>query len=339
MPNILDQFQRPLQDVRISVIDRCNFRCTYCMPEKEYSENYTFLKEKDWMQFGEIVRLTKVLVHLGATKIRLTGGEPLLRPELPDLVAELTRIEGIEDLALTTNGALLSKQAQALKDAGLQRLTVSLDTLDEKIFAQMNGGKGSVRQVLDGIETAERAGFRSIKINTVVKKGVNDHTVLDLIKYFKNSGHIVRFIEYMDVGNCNHWESEHVLPNAEVLRMINQQFPVKPLGAKYFGEVAERYQFSDGSGEVGFISSITQPFCGSCTRARISTDGKLYTCLFATEGTDLRTPLRDGASDDEILKIIRNVWLNRADKYSENRALFQSLKDKPNKIEMFQIGG
>jgi GTP 3',8-cyclase len=339
MTTLFDQFQRPLQDVRISVIDRCNFRCTYCMPEEEYSHTYTFLKERDWLRFDEIERLTGILVRLGAAKIRITGGEPLLRPNLSALIRQLTPIEGIEDLALTTNGSLLSRYAKELKAAGLHRLTVSLDTLDEMTFQQMSGGKGSAAQVLAGIKEAERAGFTSIKINTVVKKGVNDHTLMDLIKYFKGSGHTVRFIEYMDVGNCNHWQNEHVLPNAEVLRLINHHSPLKPLDAKYFGEVAERYQFEDGSGEVGFISSITQPFCGSCTRARISTDGKLYTCLFAAQGTDLRAPLRAGASDEEILKIIKNVWSNRADKYSENRALFQSLKEKPPKIEMFQIGG
>jgi cyclic pyranopterin phosphate synthase len=337
MKNIYDKFQRPLQDVRISVIDRCNFRCTYCMPQEEYS-HYSFLKGKDWLQFGEIVRLTKVLVGLGTSKIRITGGEPLLRPKIWELIEQLSSISGIEDLALTTNGALLAQQANELKKAGLHRLTVSLDTLDEKIFQKMSGGHGSVAQVLEGIESAQRAGFKSIKINTVVKKNVNDHNVLDLIKYFKGSGHTVRFIEYMDVGNCNHWENEHVVPSTKLLKIINEQFPLKPVDTKY-GEVAERYQFVDGSGEVGFISSITQPFCGTCTRARISTEGKLYTCLFASEGTDLRTPLRTGASDEQLQEMISGLWSKRADKYSENRSLFQSLKEKPRKIEMFQIGG
>jgi len=336
---LLDQFQRPLQDVRISVIDRCNFRCTYCMPEEEYSHSYNFLKEKEWLEFDEIVRLTKILVNLGTTKVRITGGEPLLRPNLSELIRRLTKISGIEDLALTTNGSLLVKQAAELKNAGLHRLTVSLDTLDENIFHQMSGGKGSVNQILEGIAEAQRVGFKSIKINAVVKKGINDHTILDLIKHFKGTDQVVRFIEYMDVGNCNHWQGEHVLPNAEILEMIHTQFPLKPLNANYYGEVAERYRFADGSGEVGFISSITQPFCGSCTRARISADGKFYTCLFATQGTDLRAALRSDASDEKIYGIIKHIWLGRADKYSENRGLFRSLKEKPHKVEMFQIGG
>ena len=336
--NLFDQFQRPLQDVRISVIDRCNFRCTYCMPEEDLS-HYNFLKGKEWLQFEEIVALTKVLVKLGAAKIRLTGGEPLLRPKLFELIAQLAAISGIEDLALTTNGSLLAQQARELKKAGLHRLTVSLDTLDEKIFQKMSGDRGTAAQVLEGIQEAQRVGFQSIKINTVVKKGVNDQTILDLVKYFKGSGQVVRFIEYMDVGNCNHWQNAHVVPSREILEMINAEFPLKALGAQYFGEVAERYEFADGSGEVGFISSITQPFCGSCTRARLSTDGKLYTCLFASQGTDLRTPLRSGSSPEQLEMIIKDIWGKRMDKYSENRSLFQSLKEKPPKVEMFQIGG
>ncbi|MCR4338164.1 MAG: GTP 3',8-cyclase MoaA [Candidatus Omnitrophica bacterium] len=338
MHPITDSFNRPLHDLRISVIDRCNFRCTYCMPEEE-GKSYTFLKKSQWLSFGEILRLTKLFVRLGVTKVRLTGGEPLLRPQLPELIRDLNKIPGMEDLALTTNGALLSKQAQSLKDAGLRRLTVSLDALDEKTFQQMSGRRGNLFEVLKGITTAEDAGFESIKFNVVLQRGINDHAILDLVKYFKGSGHILRFIEYMDVGNCNHWESKEVVPSREILKIINEKYPIKPLGANYFGEVAERYAFADGTGEVGFISSVSQPFCGTCTRARLSTDGKIYTCLFATKGTDLRTPLRSGATDEELITVIKNVWQKRADKYSENRALFRSLKENPQKVEMYQIGG
>ncbi len=335
---LLDSFKRPLQDLRISVIDRCNFRCTYCMPEEHYPKHYTFLKQNEWLAFDEIIRLTKIFVELGVTKVRLTGGEPLLRPGLDQLVKDLNQVSEI-DLALTTNGSLLAQQAKALKVAGLSRLTISLDTLDEKTFQQMNGAKGKVAQILEGIKAAETCGFQSIKINVVVQRGVNDHTVLDIVRYFKGSGHVIRFIEYMDVGNCNHWESKEVVPSAEILAAISKHFPLEPVEANYYGEVASRYRYKDGTGEIGFISSVTQPFCGTCTRARLSTDGKLYTCLFANEGFDLRAPLRAGATDEKILNLIKNVWTKRADKYSENRYLFQELKNKPKKIEMYQIGG
>lgn len=333
-----DTFKRPLHDLRISVIDRCNFRCTYCMPEEHYPQHYTFLKTEEWLSFGEIIRLTKLFVQLGVTKVRLTGGEPLLRPDLDKLIAQLNQIPNI-DLALTTNGSFLARQAKDLKSAGLSRLSVSLDTLDEKTFEKMNGSKGKVAQVLEGIKKAEEAGFKSLKINVVIQRGVNDHTILDLVKYFKGSGHVIRFIEYMDVGNCNHWESKEVVPSAEIAATINKEFTIEPLEANYFGEVASRYRYKDQTGEIGFISSVTKPFCGSCTRARLSTDGKIYTCLFANGGFDLRAPLREGATDEELLKFIQTVWQKRADKYSENRYLFHELKNKPKKIEMYQIGG
>ncbi|MDZ4241764.1 MAG: GTP 3',8-cyclase MoaA [Candidatus Omnitrophota bacterium] len=336
---VTDQFQRPLHDVRISVIDRCNFRCPYCMPEDEYSHAYTFLDKQEWLTFGEILRLAKIFVRLGAAKIRLTGGEPLLRPDLPELIRQMTKINGIEDLALTTNGWFLAEKAAELKAAGLHRLTVSLDTLSEKTFQTMSGGKGSVGRVLDSIGAAALCGFSAIKINTVVQKGVNDATVLDLVERFKGTGHVLRFIEYMDVGTCNHWQNTQVVPSRELYRIINERFPLRPVEGNYFGEVAERYEFTDGTGEIGFISSVTQPFCGTCTRMRLSTDGKIYTCLFAGEGTDLRGPIRDGASDDELYAIVKKVWQGRMDKYSENRWLFRSLKATSKKIEMFQIGG
>ncbi len=336
---IRDQFNRPLHDLRISIIDRCNFRCSYCMPEEEYPQHYTFLRQNQWLTFPEIVRLTKLFVQLGAAKIRLTGGEPLLRPQLTELIHELSQIPEIEDLSLTTNGSLLKEFAHSLKNAGLNRLTVSLDTLDEKIFQAMNGRKASVAQILEGIKAAEKAGFESIKINAVIRRGVNDHTILDLVKYFKGTPHIIRFIEYMDVGNCNHWEMKDVLPSAEILPIINKHFPLVPTESSYYGEVATRYLFKDGTGEIGFISSVSQPFCGTCTRARLSTDGKLYTCLFASEGKDLRRPLKNGSSDQELLNLIKDVWSKRIDKYSENRYLFRSLQERQHKVEMFQIGG
>ncbi|OGX24369.1 MAG: cyclic pyranopterin phosphate synthase [Omnitrophica WOR_2 bacterium RIFCSPHIGHO2_01_FULL_48_9] len=336
---IFDQLNRPIHDLRISVIDRCNFRCRYCMPEEEYSKNYTFLKRTDWLSFAEIIRLTKIFVSLGVSKVRLTGGEPLLRPNLDQLIRSLNEIPGIDDIALTTNGLLLAEQAQKLHAAGLHRLTVSLDTLDEKIFAQMNGGRGEVKHILAAIQAAEKAGFDSVKINTVVQKGVNDHTLLGMVDYFRGTPHVIRFIEYMDVGNCNHWDMTSVVPSAEILQMISRKYPLKELAPHYDGEVAERYTFADGKGEVGFVSSVTQPFCASCSRARISTDGKIFTCLFAGTGTDLRTPLRNGASDDELQNIIVTVWKKREDRYSEERSSFLTSHKNSHKVEMFQIGG
>ncbi len=336
---IYDKFNRPLHDLRISVIDRCNFRCRYCMPEDEFAKNYTFLKKMEWLSFEEIVRLTKIFVRLGTSKVRLTGGEPLLRPNLDRVITELLAIPGVKDLALTTNGLLLAQQAEKLKESGLTRLTVSLDTLDNKIFQRMNGGRGSVAHILAAIQEAGRVGFDAIKINTVVQKGINDHTLLDLVEYFRGTKHVIRFIEFMDVGNCNHWQSEYVLPSAEIVRLIARRYPLRALGANYDGEVAERYVYQDGKGEIGFISSVTQPFCGSCSRARLSTDGKIFTCLFAGHGTDLRTPLRAGASDAELTALIQNVWQNRTDRYSEERSSFLTSHQNISKVEMFQIGG
>jgi cyclic pyranopterin phosphate synthase len=310
------------------------------MPEHE-SQTYAFLKKKEWLTFDEIIRLTHLFVALGVRKVRLTGGEPLLRPNLPDLVQQLSLIKPIEDLALTTNGALLKDFAKDLKKSGLNRLTISLDTLDEKTFHAMNGKKSSLDQVLSGIQTASDVGFTSIKINVVIQKGVNDLCVLNLIKHFKNTPHILRFIEYMDVGNCNHWDMRYVVPTSELINTIHQKYPLKKINANYQGEVAERYQFAEGRGEIGFISSVTKPFCGNCSRLRLSTDGKMYTCLFATQGTDLQNQLRSGSSDDEILKVIQNTWKKREDRYSEQRHDFlrsHTGRDQ-RKVEMFQIGG
>ena len=334
-----DKLNRPFQDLRISVIDRCNFRCPYCMPQEEFSKHYKFLNQKDWLTFDEITRLVKLFVQLGVRKVRLTGGEPLLRPNLEDLIKSLNEIKSIEDLALTTNGSLLSEQAKDLREAGLKRLTVSLDSLDARVFKLMSGQKGSMSEVLEGIKTAEEVGFKSIKINVMIQKGVNDQSILDLVRFFKNTKHVLRFIEYMDVGNCNHWESQYVLPSKEIVKIIEAKFPVESVDANYFGEVAERYRFKDGSGEIGFISSVSEPFCGSCTRARLSTDGKLFTCLFASQGFDLKVPLRNGASDKDILGLIESVWTKREDRYSELRFELKKKNKKSPKVEMFAIGG
>ncbi len=334
----LDTLRRPIHDLRISVMDRCNFRCPYCMPRETFHESYRFLKSSERLDFAEIVRLARVFANLGVSKLRITGGEPLLRPNLPDLVGDLTQLPGIEDIALTTNGMLLAKYATELKAAGLQRITVSLDTLDPEVFKQMSGGFGGVSEVLDGIEHARRAGLAPIKINTVVQRGVNDHTLLDLLAHFRGSGVIVRFIEYMDVGTRNHWNPELVLPSRELAARIQARWPIAPRERNYRGEVAERYAFEDGAGEIGFISSVSQPFCGSCSRARISSDGSFYTCLFATQGTDLRAPLRAGASDEELSSCVRGIWSGRRDRYSELRASLRDAADL-HKVEMNYIGG
>lgn len=336
---VQDIFQRPLQDLRVSVIDRCNFRCAYCMPEEKHANHYTFLKEDHWLTFKEIERLARLFVRLGVTKIRLTGGEPLLRPGLPGLVKGLRNISGVEDLALTTNGSLLARQAKILKDAGLNRITISLDTLDARLFRKINGRKGNLEEVLEGIRACEEAGFECIKINVVLLRGVNDRHILDLVRYFRGRKPILRFIEYMDAGNCNRWSAESVVPAAEAVNMINAHFPIVPAKSNYFGEVASRYRFLDGSGEVGFIPSVTQPFCRTCTRARLSADGKVYTCLFAGGGIDLRSCLRQNVSDDHLLDMLTSVWRRRDDRYSERRARISSSGSHSPKVEMFQIGG
>ncbi len=336
-PATLDQFRRPLRDLRISVTDRCNFRCSYCMPAEIYGERYEFLPKPEILTFEEITRLAKILVGLGVSKIRLTGGEPLVRADLAELVAMLAPIPGLEDLTLTTNGYLLAQQAQALKDAGLQRISVSLDTLDDSIFRKMNGRNFGTQRILEGIRKAEEIGFHPIKINAVVVKGVNDHTVVDLARFCKEHGYIARFIEYMDVGNRNGWKLDNVVPSQEVIRRIGQEMPLEPMDKDYRGEVADRYRYLDGTGEVGVISSVTEPFCGDCTRMRLSPDGKVYTCLFATIGHDLKKPLRSGATDDDLKKRIAGLWRLRTDRYSEERSSLTT--PLPRKVEMYQIGG
>ncbi len=334
-----DTLGRPLHDLRISVMDRCNFRCPYCMPRETFHEHYRFLKSSERLSFEEITRLTRLFVDVGVKKVRLTGGEPLLRPNLPELVGELTAIEGVQDVALTTNAVLLAQHAAQLKANGLQRITVSLDSLDPDIFKQMSGGFGERDRVLEGIQAALDAGLAPIKINAVVERGLNDHTVLDMVERFRGTPIIVRFIEYMDVGNRNHWSLDRVVPSKELVDRIGARWPLHPVEENYRGEVAERYAFDDGAGEIGFISSVTNPFCGACTRARLSSEGVFYTCLFATHGTDLRAPLRSGASDDELRTLIVNTWQQRGDRYSEQRATLSSQEHALRKIEMYYIGG
>ncbi len=336
---VTDTLNRSLRDLRISLIDRCNFRCPYCMPSEKYHHAYQFLAKEQWLNFKEIERLARIFVGLGVTKLRLTGGEPLLRPELDVLISQLSTIRGIEDLALTTNGSMLTAWAQRLKAAGLHRLTVSLDTLDETIFHQMSGEKGSVKDVLAGIRAAEAAGFASIKINAVIQRGVNDHTILDLVDHFRGTSHSVRFIEYMDVGNQNHWENSQVVPSGEIINLIDAQFPLQRIGGTQGGDTSEIYRFKDGRGEVGFISSVTKAFCGTCNRLRLSADGKMYTCLFASHGTDVGSHLRNGASDEFLSHLVRVVWMKREDRYSELRSNIHHHAYPSTKIEMFQIGG
>ena len=334
---INDVFQRPFRDLRISVTDRCNFRCSYCMPAEIYGERYQFLPRAELLTFEEITRLTAVMVRLGAMKVRLTGGEPLVRSEVETLVAMLSPLDGVHDLTMTTNGYLLPQKAQALKDAGLQRVTVSLDTLDDEVFGRMNGLGLGVQKVLAGIEAAQRVGLAPIKINSVVQRGVNDHTIVDLARHFREWGHTVRFIEYMDVGNRNRWELDQVVSADEIVAMIDAEMPLEPVESSYRGEVALRYRYKDGGGEIGIIASVTKPFCGDCTRMRLSPEGQIYTCLFASVGTDLRGPMRSGAGDDEIEAILRRMWGNRIDRYSEERAAMTG--PPPRKVEMYHIGG
>ena len=334
-PMLTDHYKRPLRDLRISVTDRCNFRCTYCMPAEIFGEGYKFLPREEILTFEEITRLAKIIVRQGAVKLRITGGEPLVRQDIDQLIAMLAAIEGVDDLAMTTNAYFLPQHAQALKAAGLQRVTVSLDSLDDAVFQKMNGRRSSVDKVLAGIDAAEAAGLGPVKINAVVQKGVNDHTVVDLARYARERGWIVRFIEYMDVGTMNGWRMDDVVPAKDIVAMIHADAPLEPMGKNYRGEVAKRYQYADGSGEIGLITSVTQPFCGSCTRMRLSPEGEMFTCLFANKGTDLRDPLRNGATDDEIEQIIFKTWSDRSDRYSEER----SNQPRTDKIEMYHIGG
>lgn len=334
-----DKLDRPLHDLRISLLDRCNFRCPYCMPESEYNEDYQFLTRARRLSHDEIFRVARIATGLGVTKLRLTGGEPLLDKRSPELVARLAQLPGVEDLAMTTNGMLLGPVVDDLVAAGLQRVTLSLDSLDEEVFSRMSGGRGDPATVLAAIDAASAAGLAPVKINAVVQRGVNDHTVMGLLEHFRGTGHIVRLIEFMDVGSRNDWSLGQVVPSRELLDMIDARWPVRPVGRNYPGEVARRYEYADGAGEIGFISSVTEPFCGSCSRARLSADGILYTCLFATRGTSLMEPLRTGEDDAAIEALLRRVWLRRTDRYSELRKPGKTARQAESKVEMYRIGG
>ena len=332
----MDTLGRPVRDLRISVTDRCNFRCTYCMPKEVFGRDYEFLPRDQLLTFEEITRLTGVFTGLGVRKVRITGGEPLLRRDIERLVAMLAAVPDVEDLTITTNGSLLARKAGALAAAGLDRVTVSLDSLDDATFMAMNDVGFPVATVLEGMDAAEAAGLGPIKVNVVVKRGVNDHEVAAIARGFRGSGRIVRFIEYMDVGHSNGWRMDDVVPAAEILEAIAADAPFDPVAPAYPGEVANRFRYRDGSGEFGVIASVTQPFCGSCTRARLSAEGSLYTCLFATRGHDLRAPLRDGVDDDALRDQIAGVWTARTDRYSEIRSEATTGWEK---VEMSYIGG
>jgi cyclic pyranopterin phosphate synthase len=332
--DVVDRFKRPLRDLRISITDRCNFRCVYCMPKEVFGRDYQFLPRSDLLTFEEIERLARAFVANGVRKLRITGGEPLVRRNVEGLIALLAGIDDL-DLTLTTNGALLAGKAQALKDAGLKRVTVSLDSLDDATFRAMNDVDFPVSQVLDGIAAASAVGM-PVKVNVVVKRGLNDGDVLDLARYFRGTGHILRFIEFMDVGHTNGWRMDDVVPAAEIVRTIDAVFPVKAVEPAYRGEVARRWRYVDGAGEIGVIASVTQPFCGDCTRARLSADGKLYTCLFAVRGHDLRALVRSDADDARLVQAIASVWRVRTDRYSELRSAATGQLEK---VEMSYIGG
>jgi cyclic pyranopterin phosphate synthase len=330
-----DRLGRPLRDLRISVTDRCNFRCPYCMPADVFGREHAFLPRSEILTFEEITRVVRIAAGLGVTKIRLTGGEPLLRRHIERLVAMIAQVDGIE-VALTTNGAALAHQAAALREAGLNRITVSLDSLDEKVFEAMNGVGFPLTRVLEGIAAAKHAGLSPIKLNTVVKRGLNDHGLLDLARFGREHGYTVRFIEYMDVGATNGWRLDDVVPAAEILEAVDGAFPLEPLDAQYPGEVARRYRYRDGGGEIGLIASVSQPFCKACTRARLTADGNLFTCLFATAGFDVRAILRASDDDAPVSEALARVWRERTDRYSEERS---SRTSHGTRIEMSYVGG
>ena len=333
---VRDTFDRPLRDLRVSITDRCNFRCVYCMPKEVFGPSFQFLDREEILTYEEIVRLSRLFIAHGVEKIRVTGGEPLVRRDLPRLIEQLSALDGLQDLTLTTNGALLPAQAGPLREAGLERITISLDSLDDATFREMNDVDVGVDVVLAGIDAARDAGLWPIKVNAVVKRGLNDHTIVDLARHFHGTGIIVRFIEYMDVGTTNGWVLDHVVPAAEIVERIDGALPLEPLDPNYRGEVARRYRYRDGGGEVGVITSITQPFCGDCTRARLSPEGELFTCLFGATGFDLRALLRAGATDDDLTDAIGRVWRIRTDRYSDLRT--EATADLK-RVEMSHIGG
>lgn len=334
---VRDTHGRPLHDLRISVTDRCNFRCTYCMPKEVFGRDFAFLPRAELLTFEEIARIARAFVRHGVTKIRLTGGEPLLRRDLVHLIELLARIDGLDDLALTTNGSLLTRDvARSLKAAGLHRVTVSLDSLDDAVFRAMNDVDFPVARVLDAIDAAAEAGLTPVKVDVVVKRGMNDAGIADLARHFRGTGHILRFIEYMDVGNSNGWRLDEVVPGREILATLSSQWPLVPIDSDYYGEVAERWRYADGGGEVGIITSVTQPFCSTCTRARLAANGQFYPCLFASHGYDLRALLRGGATDDALADVVANLWRTRTDRYSDIRSAATAGLPK---VEMSYIGG
>ena len=333
--NLIDTLNRPLRDLRISVTDRCNFRCIYCMPKEKFGADHQFLERSQILSFEEITRLARIFVPHGVRKIRLTGGEPLVRRDLHRLVGMLSKISDL-DLTLTTNGSLLAKQAQALKDAGLKRVSVSLDSLDDAIFKAMNDVDFPVQKVIEGMDAAAEVGLRPIKVNMVVKRGLNESSILPMARFFREKGYILRFIEYMDVGHTNGWRLNDVVSAKEIIKMISKEMPLEPLDPNYQGEVAERWKYKDGSGEIGVVASVTQAFCRDCNRARLSAEGALYTCLFSIKGHDLRDLMRGGATDEELSQAIARVWGRRSDRYSELRS--ENTVDLP-KVEMSHIGG
>ena len=335
---IRDQLGRPLQDLRISVMDRCNFRCIYCMPEEKFHSGFNFLNSNERLSFDEIFRLTKLFTDLGIKKIRITGGEPLLRVNLSELIGDISTIDKIEDIALTTNGVLLKKYAEELKACGLNRITVSLDSIDPDQFKLMTGGRGNLETVLQGIDEALSVGFKKVKINAVLKRGTNDDQIIGMVDHFKGQSVIIRFIEYMDVGNLNEWRLNETVGSDEIVKKLSSKWKLEQLDKNYKGETAERFNIVDTETEIGLISSVTKPFCGSCTRARLSSDGKLYNCLFASKGKDIRNWIRSGQSDDFIRNEIASIWKERKDRYSELR--YSKKSDKTNeKVEMYYIGG
>ena len=337
MAVLTDRLNRPLSDLRISVTDRCNFRCVYCMPKEMFGPSFAFLPRKELLTFEEIIRLAGIFAELGVRKIRLTGGEPLVRKDLDTLIAGLSRIPGIDDLAMTTNGSLLTlERAQSLKKAGLGRITISLDSLDDETFQAVNDVGFPVQQVLDAIDNAEKAGLMPVKVNMVVKRGVNDGDIMAMAEHFRGTEQVLRFIEYMDVGTSNGWRLDDVVAGSEILERINARWPLDPVQPDRAGDVARRFRYRDGGGEIGLIRSVSQPFCQDCSRARLSPEGQLFLCLFAQNGRDLRKPLREGATDAELRQVIAGIWNGRADRYSEERSAETQAAPK---VEMFRIGG
>ena len=333
--NVRDKFKRPIKDLRISVIDKCNFRCPYCMPKEIFGERYQFLKNNELLTFEEIYEITKIFSKMGVEKLRITGGEPLLRKDLAKLISKLKSINEIKEIALTTNGFLLKKFAQPLKDSGLDRLTVSLDSLNSELYKELNGQNLDLNKTLESIEFAKYLGFENIKINTVVMKGINEDQIINLAEFGRKNNLIVRYIEYMDVGNINGWKPEDVVNAEEIIRIIEKKYKLNPIGSNYYGEVASRYSFEDGKGEIGIISSVSKPFCADCTRSRITADGMMYTCLFTNKGHDLRSSIRNSNIED-VEQFIKGIWENRSDQYSVLRSLGKLDSEK---VEMFKIGG